>query len=186
MLIPSLQECLVMLDQVHMPDHIRAHSRLVYRVALTLTDNLVDGGVDLNRPLIIAAALLHDITKPRSFETRENHAQTGGEYMTAMGFPEVGDIIRQHVVLDAYFAQTRPVEAEVVNYADKRVLHDTIATLDVRMNYILDRYAETVEQRIRIKVLWDQTRLLEERLFGYLSFSPLQLGDKVDQAYGPE
>ena len=175
-----------MLEQVNMPDHILDHSRLVYRVALTLTDNLVAGGVNLNRPLIIAAALLHDITKPRSFETRENHAQTGGEYLTAMGFPEVGDIIRQHVVLDAYFAQTRPVEAEVVNYADKRVLHDTIAPLDLRMNYILERYAETVEQRIRINVLWDQTRLLEERLFGYLSFSPLQLGDKVDQTYGSD
>ena len=158
-----------------MPAHIQAHSRLVYRVAQFLTDELAAAGVVLNRSLIIAAALLHDITKPRSFTTKENHAQTGGEYLTALGCPEVGDIIRQHVVLDSYFAHTLPIEAEVVNYADKRVLHDRVVLLDDRMTYILERYALTLDRCTQLKLVWEQTIRLEQRLFSFLTFSPSQL-----------
>ena len=77
---------------MQMPAHIQDHSCLVHRVALFVTDELAVAGVDLNRPLVSAAALLHDITKPRSFQTKENHAQTGGEYLTGLGFPDVGDV----------------------------------------------------------------------------------------------
>lgn len=172
MLIPPKNECLHLLNTVNMPDHIKAHSRMVCQVALVLTDGLIAAGIDINRKLVRASALLHDITKPRSFKTGENHAQTGGEYLCNLGFPEVGDIVRQHVVLDCYFAADQPNEAEIVNYADKRVLHDRIVPLDDRMNYILQRYARTKERRELLKVLWDQTHLLEKRLFAYLSFHP--------------
>ena len=152
---------------------------MVCRVALVLTDGLIDAGIDINRPLVRAAALLHDITKPRSFKTGENHAQTGGEYLTALGFPEVGHIVRQHVMLDHYFSDTAPNEAEVVNYADKRVLHDRLVSLDDRMTYILQRYARTAERRALLKQLWNQTRGLEQRLFSYLTFPPDIIPEKL-------
>jgi putative nucleotidyltransferase with HDIG domain len=177
--IPDKQHCLRIMAGMRMPDHIRDHSRLVRRVALFLTDELALAGVVLNRPLVMAAALLHDITKPRSFVTREDHARTGGEYLTALGYPEVADVVRQHVVLDEYFTLARPIEAEVVNYADKRVLHDGIVALDDRMNYILARYAHTAARRTRMKRVWDQTLQLEQRIFAYLPFAPLQLKGRL-------
>lgn len=160
------------MNTVNMPDHIKDHSHLVCRVALVLTDGLIVAGIDINRKLVEASALLHDITKSRSFETGENHAKTGGEYLTGLGFPEVGDIVRQHVMLDSYFASEKPNEAEVVNYADKRVLHDQIVPLDERMAYIQRRYAHTQKRRELLKILWDQSRVLEKRLFSYLTFHP--------------
>jgi uncharacterized protein len=172
MRIPPQNECLQMLYSMDMPDHIQDHSRLVCRIALILADGLIAAGIAINRDLVMASALLHDITKPRSFETGENHAQTGGEYLAALGFPEVGEIVRQHVVLDHYFAGSAPSEAEIVNYADKRVLHDQVVPLDDRMAYILQRYAKTIQRQVLLQELWDQTRLLEERLFAYLSFTP--------------
>jgi putative nucleotidyltransferase with HDIG domain len=171
-LIPLKQECFHLLRKVAMPDHIRAHSCLVCRVALVLTDGLIAAGVGIDRRLVRAAALLHDITKPRSFKTGENHAQTGGAYLAELGFPEVGEVVRQHVILDRYFAKNEPEAAEVVNYADKRVLHDRVVPLDDRMTYILNRYAQTRELRKQFTILWDQTRVLEKRLFSYLSFHP--------------
>jgi hypothetical protein len=87
----------------------------------------------------------------------------------------VGDIIRQHVVLDVYFADDHPNEAEVINYADKRVLHDQIVPLTDRMQYILKRYAKTVERQLLLKTIWEQTVLLEDRLFSYLTFPPNRL-----------
>lgn len=172
MQIPHENECLQLLDKMRMPDHIKDHSCLVCRVALVLTDGLIAAGIRINRNLVSAAALLHDITKPRSFDTGENHAQTGGEYLASLGYREVGDIVRQHVMLDSYFQTDQPNEAEVVNYADKRVLHDQVVPLDERMSYILERYAKTPERCKLLKVLWDQTRLLEQRLFSYLNFGP--------------
>lgn len=172
MQIPLKNECLNLLCRVNMPEHIMDHSKLVCRVAMVLTDGLIAAGIDVNRKLVRASALLHDITKPRSFNTGENHAQTGGHYLTDLGFPEVGDIVRQHVMLDRYFAADTPDEAEVVNYADKRVLHDKVVPLDERMTYIMHRYAKTKIRQALLKQVWTQTRLLEQRLFAYLSFTP--------------
>ena len=180
MRIPLRSECLHMLADMEMPDHIQAHSMLVCRVALLLTDDLWSAGVTLNRPLVKASALLHDITKARSFTTGENHSQTGGEYLSGIGFPEVGDIVRQHVILDAYFKGEVPCEAEIVNYADKRVLHDQVVPLDDRMSYILQRYAKTEEHRRWLKAVWDQTLRLEERLFSYLAYRPHQVCEMLD------
>lgn len=177
--IPRLQECLRLYVTMDMPGHIQDHSRLVCQVALLLADGLIRAGVPLNRDLVRASAMLHDITKPRSFTTGENHAQTGGEYLAAMGCPEVGSIIRQHVVLDHYFAADRPDEAEVVNYADKRVLHDRIVSLDDRMDYILQRYAKTPERQQLLHQVWEKTRSLEQRLFAYLAFPPDLLADHL-------
>ncbi len=178
MQIPPRKECLELLVSIEMPAHIRDHSQMVCRVALALADGLIHAGVDINRPLVRAAALLHDITKPRSFETGENHAQTGGEYLLSLGFPEVGHIVRQHVILDHYDADTAPGEAEVVNYADKRVLHDRVVSLDERMSYILHRYARTAEHKKLFQQLWQQTRELEQRLFFYLNFTPETITEK--------
>lgn len=180
MRIPERAQCLSLLDDMDMPEHILAHSQLVCQVALLLSDALQASGVALNRPLVHASALLHDITKPRSFTTGENHAKTGGEYLTGLGFPEVGEVVRQHVVLDAYFAAEQPNEAEIVNYADKRVLHDKIVPLDQRMQYILERYAKTDTHVRMLQKVWEQTDQLEKRLFAYLNFTPLQLCDRVD------
>ncbi len=179
MRIPPQKQCLEMLMDTQMPDHIQAHSKLVCRVALMLADGLAEAGVPLNRPLVMASALLHDITKPRSFKTGENHSQTGGEYLTDLGYPEVGDIVRQHVILDAYFAGESPTEAEIINYADKRVLHDKIVPLNDRMDYILETYAKTELHRQWMKKVRAETERLEKRIFAYLSFSPSDLIERL-------
>jgi hypothetical protein len=51
-------------------------------------------------------------------------------------------------------------------------LHDEIVVLDKRLDYILERYAETPEHREQIKVLWQKTRAMENKLFQDLSFTP--------------
>lgn len=181
MAIPPHPRCEELLIIMAMPEHIQAHSRLVCRVAMFLTDGLRRAGVELDGELIRAAALLHDITKSRSFDTGENHADTGGQYLSHLGYPEVGDIVRQHVTLDAYFAAEAPNEAEVVNYADKRVLHDQVVSLHERMTYILHRYARTPERRQMMIHFWEKAELLEKRIFAFLGFSPDQLRGRIGE-----
>jgi HD superfamily phosphodiesterase len=130
--------------------------------------------------------MLHDITKTRSFETKENHAETGAQYLIEKGYPEVGHIVAQHVRLNQYFSSRTPVEAEIVNYADKRVLHDKIASLKARMRYILEKYGKNDASQKRIKQIWDRSLALEARLFAYLPFQPDQLKAVVAQTAGPK
>ena len=126
----------------------------------------------LNRELILAAALLHDITKTRSFQTLEDHAETGAQLLAEIGYPEVGRIVGQHVRLDRYFSSKSPTEEEVVNYADKRVLHDRIVPLSERMGYILEKYGREPERKRAILLLWEKTEALEARLFAGIPFAP--------------
>jgi putative nucleotidyltransferase with HDIG domain len=158
-----------------MMEHIVAHSMQVCRVATYIAGCLITRHNDLNAKLIRSAALLHDITKTRSFNTGEDHALTGGQFLADRGYPEVGDLVRQHVVLDEYPAARTPVDADIINYADKRVLHDEIVDLDTRLDYILVRYAKKKAHRERIYLLWEKTRYLENRIFGELPFSPEDL-----------
>jgi putative nucleotidyltransferase with HDIG domain len=179
--IPSEKKCNQLMKKMKMMSHIVAHSHQVYRVSTFLVDQLTPIGVSLNRELVRAAALLHDITKTRSFETKENHALTGAQFISDLGYPEVGFIVRQHVKLDHYFVSKHLSEAEIVNYADKRVLHDNIVSLKERMNYIATKYGKEKESREYIYFLWDKTVQLENRLFKYLSFTPAELSDLLSR-----
>lgn len=157
---------------MQMPEHIVAHCIQVYRVGICLVDRLKLQGIKMDRKLVRAATLLHDITKTRSFETAENHAITGGQFLTDLGYVEVGNLVRQHVRLDDYSQNRGLSEALIINYADKRVLHDRIVSLDDRMRYIQERYGVGPEHKRRIRLLWEKTKALENRIFKYLPFSP--------------
>jgi putative nucleotidyltransferase with HDIG domain len=177
--IPGPDQCHRLMQRMQMRSNIVDHSRQVCRVAEFLTDSLMAAGLPLNRRLATAGALLHDITKTRSLETGENHAATGGVYLAELGYRRVAEIVRQHVRLDRYADNGHPGEAEVVNYADKRVLHDTITDLKARMTYIQERYGTTRQHRDRIAVLWQTTLELEARLFARLPFGPEALVEKM-------
>ena len=178
--IPATDACYRLIHRMGMLDHIAAHSIRVCQVASLISENLLDKGVAVNLSLITAASLLHDITKTRSFETRENHAETGEQYLRDLGYPEVGDIVGQHVRLLVYADDGLPTEAEIVNYADKRVLHDQIVSLEERMAYILERYGGGADHLFeRLQWLCDRTAALEKKLFSYMDFSPETLQAQI-------
>ena len=170
--IPSRDQCFQLMCRMQMLENIVAHSIQVCRVGKCLVDHLKFQDGQLNRQLVQAAALLHDITKTRSFETEENHALTGGQVLADFGYPQVGNLVRQHVRLDDYSAHQILSEAVIVNYADKRVLHDRIVSLEERMSYIQERYGSRPEHRHRIQLLWQKTAALEKQIFRCLPFSP--------------
>jgi uncharacterized protein len=180
MQIPTIEQCYHLMCEMKMMDHIVHHSLQVCRVAAFLAQNLSAQDHMLNYDLIRAAALLHDITKTRSFKTEENHALTGGQFLAERGYPEVGDLVRQHVRLDAYSHPATLGDAEIINYADKRVLHDRIVGLDQRLDYILERYGKLPGHQERIRWLWDRTRVMENEIFKDLAIAPQDLERLLD------
>ena len=145
MKIPTQEQCFLLMCEMKMMDHIVVHCMQVCRVATFLAEHLDATRNGLNHDLIRVSALLHDITKTRSFKTEENHALTGGQFLAEQGYPEVGELVRQHVRLDEYPDPVTLGEAEIINYADKRVLHDRIVGLDKRLDYILEKYGKLPE-----------------------------------------
>jgi uncharacterized protein len=148
--IPSLEECNELMAKYCMLPNIVAHSRQVMRVSLVITDNLKNG-LSINRNVIMVAALLHDITKTRALETREPHDQSGGELLRELGFAQIGEIVQQHVILLDFNPQGKLEGREIVNYADKRVMHDRIVSLAQRVEDLIQRYGSTEGMADRIR-----------------------------------
>ena len=164
---------------MNMMEHIIDHSVMVSNVALCLARHLQRKFPGIDIRLISSSALLHDITKTRSFDTGEVHSKTGGLLMEELGYPEVGNIIRQHVVLDQISIEGPVLEQEIVNYSDKRVLHDQVVSLERRLEYIQVRYGSDEKLRARIGQMVEATLILEEKLFRNLPFRPSDLEGEV-------
>jgi len=155
--IPSREECNELMVQHSMRPNIVEHSIQVMHVSLVIADNL-NNGVTVNRDLVIAGALLHDITKTRSLKTKERHDLSGGKLLREMGFTSIAEIVEQHVVLQNLNSQGRLEEREIIYYADKRVMHDKVVSIDERVHDLLQRYGNGEE--IRSLILQNKNLIL--------------------------
>jgi len=177
--IPSQKECFKLIKKMGMMEHIIDHSVMVSNVALFLSQQLKKQFPNLDTRLASSAALLHDITKTRSFDTKESHSETGGLMLTELGYPETGDIIRQHVILDSYENDSPVLEHEIVNYSDKRVLHNKVVPLHKRLEYIKLKYGTQKAFAGRIQIMWKNTLNLEKKIFYHLNITPEQLSGSI-------
>lgn len=166
--IPDNEQCSKLMERYEMLPNIVEHSRQVMRVALAIAGNLRPG-IRLNTKLISAAALLHDITKTQSLTTGESHSQTGGELLRNLGYHEIAEIVEEHVFFRDFSTGGKLLEKEIVYYADKRVLHDTIVTVEERIDDLVIRYGTTPlrkEMIIKNKTLILQ---IEEKIQGHMT-----------------
>lgn len=175
---PTREECLQFMAKYQMLPNIWEHSILVTEVALVLGEALEAAGIVLSLPLIEAGALLHDIAKSACLRNGGNHALMGAEWLRQAGHPRVAEIIQEHVYLSPRTLEAaRILEAEVVNYADKRVMHTKIVPLAVRFADLRVRYGRDAEAITRITALEAQTRRLEDKIFAPLTLTPQDLLD---------
>ena len=179
-MIPSVRQCLELMDEYRMLANIRDHSLLVARVAGLMAENLSRNGVGVSLELTVAGALLHDIAKTACLECDGNHAAMGSEICRRHGYAELAEIVAEHVLLRDGLAPGCCREKEIVYYADKRVLHDQVVGLDQRLDYILARYGRD-DQRLHrlIRENFALCHEVEERLFARLPWAPAELAGVV-------
>ena len=171
-MIPSIKECLILMNEHGMLENIVRHSFLVKKVALYLAEELNKKGADLNLSKIQAGALLHDIIKTRSLTTGEDHAKVGSELLEQLGFKSISDIVRQHVTIDNEVSPPVISEVEVVNYADKRVRHDKVVVLEDRFDDLRKRYGTNEEKVCLIDISEQNAVDLEKKIFSRLDITP--------------
>jgi len=166
--IPTEEECREIMHQHGMRDNIVRHSIQVMRVSLALVDNLREPST-INRDLVRAGALLHDIAKTRTLETGElRHDLIGGNLLRDKGYDDIARIVESHVVFEGFRADGPLEEREIVFYADKRVMHDQIVSLDERIEDLIARYG--THERIRAMIRENRAFVsaLERKLQSYL------------------
>ncbi len=167
-LIPSEKECHELMDRYEMLDNIKEHSIQVRNVSAAIIDKLIDTEA-VNRDLVLSGALLHDIAKTRSIKSGElRHDLIGGEILRELNYEALAEICESHVFLEN-FDFDGPLEGrEIVYYADKRVMHDQVVSLDERVNDLVNRYGKN--DKIKILIRQNKTFLLkvEEKIQRYL------------------
>lgn len=119
------------------PQNVIDHSLAVTDFALDLTEKLQKNGVKINKELVLASALLHDVER-----VKDNHVLEGAEYMVKLGCPEVAQVIKKHGLQFIYHNEFLPktIEEKIIFYADKRIKHKKIVSLKERFDYIKTRY----------------------------------------------
>jgi uncharacterized protein len=180
-MIPTVRECFVLMVKYGMLDNIKAHSIMVEKVATLLAQNLADAGEKLRLDVVTAGALIHDIGKTICLNSSEDHAKKGKEICIENQLHEIADIVAEHIILAEYDPNYPVREKELVYYADKRVNHDKIVSLEERVEYLLTRYGrnqEWIHQRIRDN--FKQCKEVEKKIFSKLSFKPGELDQLIE------
>ncbi|MFZ2447050.1 MAG: HD domain-containing protein [Syntrophobacteraceae bacterium] len=168
----SRTECLEYLEKINMPCHIRRHSLLVAEVALLLGGLLNRNGSSLDMRLIETGALLHDVGKERTLGTGEDHAAVGAEMLAGIVHPAAARIVREHILLEPSHLEGPLTESILVNYSDKRVMHEQVVSVQTRYYDLIARYAKTPRHRARLLEKLDLYLALEEKIFSHLSVGP--------------
>jgi uncharacterized protein len=176
------------MDEYAMLDNIRVHSLMVARVASVLLQGLADSpkvhATVPSKNLVLAGALLHDIAKTPCLRNRCDHAEHGREICLKLGYPEVAEVVREHVILCEFslirYNKGIFLAKELVYYADKRVRHHEIVSLEERLEYILDHYGNNDPQRHSlIRENFDQCLQLETCLFSFLEMTADDIQEAV-------
>lgn len=180
-MIPTVADCFRLMTDYGMLDNIRDHSLLVARVASLLVESIRQEGTALSMERVVAGALLHDIGKTPCLDTEEDHAEKGRQICLAHGMEEIAELVAQHVILRDTERNTF-TEEEVVYYADKRVNHDQVVSLEERLAYILDRYGRKKPRRHQAIIMnFARCKALEARIFAGLPFAPDEVAVRLDQ-----
>jgi putative nucleotidyltransferase with HDIG domain len=155
-----------------MLENIVSHSLEVAKVALCISIELNKKGQRIDLGLVEAASLLHDLAKTECLKTKDDHAQTGSQQLKRMGYEKVGDVVGQHIWLGKEGDPSSVSEEEIVNYADKRVMHDRLVSLEERFSDLKARYGLNPKAMDYLERLQKEIDGIENKIFFILQIDP--------------
>ncbi len=152
------EEAEVLMSRVLDPDdRIKAHGRVVARVAVDLARELNEGGHDLDLDLVYGAALLHDVAKGEP-----DHETRGGKILSRMGLERLGEVVAAHKETCA--GEGPVTEAELVCLADKRVQGERVVDLDTRFGARLGQFRGDADACAGVERRWAAARGLAAKV----------------------
>jgi putative nucleotidyltransferase with HDIG domain len=171
-MVPTEQECREILQKFEVPGNIIEHSRMVEKISAFLAEKLIEKGQKINLELVKAAALLHDIDKIQSLKNYKNHGKIAHDFLKDK-YPELARIILVHLMESPLNGDLKTWEEKLVYYADKRVTHGNIVTIDERLEYAKKRYG-SLSKEIMNNILESEPLLreIENDIFKNIDIEP--------------
>ena len=157
---PTYDECQRLWNEYDTPLHIRKHCMAVAEVAKAIGLELNKQGHELDIDLIYAAGLTHDVVR-----LRDRHDLEGAKVMSALGYAQEAEIIRQHMLYDNFSSINFVNETDLVCLGDRTVIEHTYVGVDARYQYIIDKAARNGHPEAAVKIQekkQDVRRLIEE------------------------
>ncbi|MDD4324387.1 MAG: NTP transferase domain-containing protein, partial [Eubacteriales bacterium] len=125
--VPADEEIVDLWDRFGTPASVRQHSMAVEAAAAELTAELEAAGVELDKKLIRAAALLHDLCR-----TERQHDKVAGSCLRDQGYHRVAEIIERHH--DGSWEADLD-EAGVLYLADKIIMGTARVSVEERFEF---------------------------------------------------
>ncbi len=179
--IPTEEQCKMLWDKYHLPDAKQQHVSLVARVAMFIAGRLIAVGEvkALNLPLILAAALLHDIDKSIPKLSGERHPDAAVRVLRVRGMDAVANIVKTHSVHSILDPSISPKswEEKIVFLADKMVKNEVI-TVDKRFALWRDEHLPLEAQKI-LDACYPKVKALESELCSKIGIEPEDVANLV-------
>lgn len=198
--IPAIEEVENLWDKYHVPENVRSHCRKVAEVAVKVGNKLKKSGENINLNLLEKAALLHDLARTVNFKHPEKHPGASCEDISFWQdlikkygnrgheevaedflkdkYPELAKIVGSHAAMHKIMCNDiKSWEIKILIYADSRVLHDKIVSLN-------ERYADTKErhgwffEKIKketgrsLENMHEELKKLEKQIFDKIDIEP--------------
>jgi putative nucleotidyltransferase with HDIG domain len=179
--VPSRVEAVSILLELEPPGWLVEHSTAVAEVAAHLAARISERGIALDRALVEAAALLHDVDKalPERHPLLElGHGAAGATWLTNHGHAELAPAVTHHTARllgdEAVYpdwAARASLEERVVAYADKRATQNVV-TLNERFRGWEEKHPERAPS---IRIARRRAELLEREVCEAASVTPTEV-----------
>lgn len=198
-MIPTREDCYHLMEKYKVPIGIKKHCQAVNTIAVFLAKKLKAAGVDIDVDLVDASSLLHDLVRVVNFYAFEggkheemvvwqqlkdkyghmDHAVAAYEILKDI-YPKVAEVVARHGCEAVIRGDQKTWEDKVVTYADRRVVHTTIVSVEDRYEDAAHRHADFYEKS-GLDANAEKKRVLkiEKDIFSNLKFKPEQLLEEL-------
>ena len=175
-MIPTEDQVKQLWEKYGLPERKRRHVALVARVAGFLAQQIDKATKQqINKPLLQAGALLHDIDKNIPRLPGEQHPDAGVRILRKEGMGEVADLVKTHplhAILDPAIAP-KTIEEKLLFLADKMVKHEVIG-VDARFALWRDEHLPTAEQEV-LDAAYPKVKELEKEVLDLIGWEPKRI-----------
>ncbi|MCD6109355.1 HD domain-containing protein [bacterium] len=151
------------------PEHIMKHCKKVDFVADRIAKRYLEKGVKVDYKNLHFACLLHDVVKILDFDPQEksDHSKIAYLILIKLGEPIIANMIKKHAFRAIIEKENLPftLEEKIMTYADKRVLHTNIVSLEERFKDGQKRYNPNNDNQKEQSKIYDAYFKLEKELF---------------------
>lgn len=181
-MIPNEEEAKKLWDKYQLPEQKRVHVALVAMVAIFLATKLDKLGKfdKLDKELLFAAALLHDIDKNVPKLPGEQHPDAAVRLLREEGMDEVANLIKTHplhAILDLAIAP-QTWEEKLLYLSDKMVKYEIIG-VDTRFELWNAEHLPQKEQDVLDRA-YPKVKALEREIFDMIGIRLQNVIQQID------